>query len=199
MDFHEEFTILSQHPTPDVLEIRFRFNAQTIRLFYTNSDNHQFLVLICETDTATVIKNMPFYEINKRMHINGYWGESYDHIKNYLLDTNFKLTTFYDHVRDAIKTIGQAPLQNLPHFEVQQHTLNDGLHILQTLKDTSTEPGKAIYFNHVRRVKMSDGQRTKVKQLLGKDAAAYLVSLELTAVFTSDITRQRQLILEEST
>lgn len=46
---------------------------------------------------------------------------------------------------------------------------------------------------------MTDKQYAKVTKLLGKDAANYLVCMGLTAIFTSDISKQKQLVLEEST
>ncbi|MBC1385630.1 hypothetical protein [Listeria innocua] len=201
MDFHNEYIILSQHPSSHVLEIRFHFNGQNIRLFFTKSEKHQFLVLICELDTATVIKNIPFYEFNLRMHINGYWDNGYEYVKEYLLDKDYKMTTFYNYLRGAIQMIAKqtSSSKEQTDFKIYHYTLSEGLNLLQNLKEKSTTPHETIYFNHVRRRNISDNQYAKVKLLLGKDAANYLASLNLTAVFTSDIRKQRKLVLEEST
>lgn len=200
MDFHQEYLILNQYPRQDILEVRFHFNGQIIRLFFTKSQKHQFLVLICELNTTTVIKNMPFYELNSRMHINGYWEDGYEHIKDYLLDEQYTLNSFYDRLRKAIQMISKqtALSKEQNNFNIYTHSLSEGLKLLQNSKENSSSPYSTIYFNHVRRANMSNKQYTKVKSLLGKDAANYLASLNLTAVFTSDISRQKQLVLEES-
>ena len=59
-------------------------------------------------------------------------------------------------------------------------------------------PNKAIYFNHIRRIPMSTDQYKKVVGILGKDAADYLQKLNLNAVFTPDITKQKSFILAPS-
>lgn len=138
MNFHEEYVLLNPYNRQNIIEIKFQFNAQNIRLFFTKSDQHQFLVLICETNEATVIKNMPFYDYNGFKHINGYWGTSYKYIKDYLLDENHKLTTFYQYVRKAIRIAihdSHTSSHDLNKLKVILHPLDEGLKLLKSYKN----------------------------------------------------------------
>ena len=194
MQFQKEYKILDSINSDKILEIAFRFNNHRIKIFFYQKEHNKFLTLVCENDQYSFVKNYGVYFSNDKAHINGYWGDYYHYAKGLANPETFKFNEFYDKLRHAIYSVNEPNKE----FNVLFHNENEGIKKIKSATERSVAPNKAIYFNHIRRIPMSTDQYKKVVGILGKDAADYLQKLNLNAVFTPDITKQKSFILAPS-
>ena len=191
MDFQEEYETLTSLNSDKILEIAFGFNNHRIKIYFAEKTEYKFLTLVCENDQISFVKNFGVYFSNDKAKINGYWGKYHNYAKGLSNSTNFGYSEFYTKLKNSIKSV------NIPDTEFKISYLSnfEGIKRINNHTQNSVIPGDAIFFNHVRRKPISPQQFTKVTENLGKDVAKYLKYSNLTAVFTSDITKQKSFIL----
>ena len=191
MDFHEEVAILRNCTDFEILEIKFKYNSAVVKWFFDGSSDRNSLLLICENLDNTVVKSYPFLFKAGRVHINGYMGRFMNYA-NELQDTNtYSFTDFYKRTKEAIHAI-EIPIDGVT---IQHHTLQEGRRLVRTAIRHSPFPNEAIYYNHIRRTPITEKQYEKVAELLGKEYADYLKKNGITAVFTADPLKKKDLII----
>jgi len=191
LEFQKEYEILETINTNQILEIAFSFQNYKLKIFFSQKEHNKFLTLVCENEQYSFVKNYGVYFSNGRANINGYWADYHPYAKGLANPETHKFTEFYEKLRQAIQSVNEPNKE----FNISFLNENEGIKRIKTASDNSVAPNKAIYFNHIRRVKMSPTQYKKVEGILGKDAADYLKKLNLNAVFTPDITKQKSFIL----
>lgn len=195
MEFTNEYHILSNINHHSILELEYIFHNQTIKIYFNSTEENEFLVLVCELETGTIVRNLAFYQIEDEFHINGYWGKYYKHVKTTLVNnTDYKFSEFFDSIKEAIQSINNP----IPLVTVTQLSQKSGLSKIRNIESNSVYPNDRIYYNHIRRQIMTTKQYEKISNILGVDAAKYLKKLNLNAAFVKDISRQKRFILEEN-
>lgn len=194
MKFTNEYHTLSNIKHHSILEMEYSFHAQIIKIYFNNHSDNKFLILVCELEEGTLVRNLAFYQIGNEYHINSYWGKYYPYVKNTLVNhSDYKFSDFFNSIRRAIDSINTSN----PSVSSKLFNQSEGIEKIGNATSTSFFPNDSIYYNHVRRQKMTEAQFTKVSNILGLDAANYLKKLNLNAVFVKDIRRQKSFILEE--
>lgn len=191
MDFHKEYEILTSIKSDQILEIVFNFNNHKIKIYFAKKEDYEFLTLVCENDEYSFVKNYGIYFIKDIAHINGYWGKYIDYAKGLQNKDNRGFNEFYTKVKQSIQSVDNPK----DEFKISYLPENKGLQRIQNASRKSVQPGDAIYFHHIRRQSITDKHFKKVTDILGKDVAKYLRHSNLTAVFTSDIKKQKSFIL----
>lgn len=191
MEFHKEYEILSSINSDKIMEIAFTFNSHIIKLYFAQKADYEFLTLVCENDKYTFVKNYGIYFINGIANINGFWGKYFEYAMGLQNNSNTGFSEFYKKLKESIRSI-----QN-PNVEYMITYLSDGEGIARIRNANTKSPlsDEPIYFHYVRRQQITPKQFEKVKDLLGVDVAKLLSHSNLTAVFTSDITKQKTFIL----
>ena len=191
MLFENEYNILKRHNTHQILEVRFDYKDCPIKVFFTSNQELELLILIVELPKQTVIKNFTFYKKSDGIHINGYWGKNNKYVYPYL-NENGNYNDFYDHVRQAINIVSNDLNNN---YEVISHRKEDGLQLITNYQQKTGNSKENIFYKNIRRSPITEKQYNKVKEILGVDVANYLKNNDLTAVFVSDPSQQKQFIL----
>lgn len=191
MNFQKEYDILCSINSDEILEISYNFKNHRIKIYFNQNDDSEFLTLICESNEFTFVKNYGIYFSNGVANINGYWGKYYDYAGGLSNNNGYGFSDFYSKLKEAIQNV------NNPNEEFQITFLNnnEGIRRIRNYTAESVHPNDPIYFHYVKRVPISPKQFDKVVEQLGSEVAKYLKSSNLTAVFTSDITKQKSFIL----
>lgn len=192
MKFQKEYEILCSIDSDKILEIAFDFNKHRIKIFFSNKEENQFLVLVCENNQISFIKNYPVLFKNGVADINMYWGP-YMRYANGLSNptTNTGFTKFNNKLKESIQSVKD---QN-DDFKISYLDSLEGIQKIKNANRKSVLPNKDIYYHYTRRKPISDNQYKKVKDLLGKDIAEHFKNSNVTAVFTPDITKQKTFVL----
>lgn len=191
MNFQEEYEVLTSLNSDKILEIAFDFNNHRIKIYFAKKEEYKFLTLVCENDQISFVKNFGIYFSNEKAKINGYWGKYNDYAKGLSNPTSYGYSEFYNKLRDSIKSVNNPDSE----FKITYLSSPDGIKRIKNHSQNSAIPNDAIFFHHVRRKPISKQQFSKVTENLGEDIAKYLKYSNLTAVFTSDITKQKSFIL----
>lgn len=193
MEFQTEYNILRSINSDNILEISYIFKGHKIKIYFSQKHENEFLILICENEKESFVKNYGIFFKNGVAHINGYWGKYFKYAKGLKNPTNNQFTDFYNKLSESIQSVNNPNNE----FDIEFLNYDAGIRKIKTARSTSTAPNEAIYFDHIRRRKIGKDQFKKVSDLLGKDVANYLKYSGLTAVFTPDITKQKSFILED--
>lgn len=190
MIFQQEYKILKALDTDKILEISFIHNYHKIKVYFSKKDDNSFFILVCEGLEHTFVKNYAIYFINNQAHINGYWADYYKYAKGLKKHNENNFDSFYNKLKRSILEINDPENKDVKYLSSKI-----GLQIINSTIRDSTHPNEPIFFNHIRRGKISNAQYKKVEKYLGGDIAAYLRKNGLTAVFTSDISKQKTFVL----
>lgn len=194
MDFQKEYNILKNASNDQILQIKFHFNDATIKWCFTNTTEHAFLVLICETDSYSFVKSYPIYPNNSSpININQYFGNYHKYAKILENKSSFGFNDFYKKLQEAICSLEEDIINE--EFEISFIPLEAGLDTIHETHKKSAFKGDPIYFHYIRRRPISPKQFRKITKLFGKDVAQSLRERGITAVLTPDIALQRTLIL----
>ena len=193
MLFQREYEIICNLDTEQILQIAFNYNNSRVKIYVANSSNYRFLVVAVETSTYSFVKNFPFIPKDNSMYINGHWGSYWKYAKC-LSSFDGKFNAFYDKLKNAIRNI-ENPTED-PAVSYSYVDKETAVKKIKLLTDKSPFKGETIYFNHIRREKMSKAQHEKVSKLLGSEVADHLRQSNLMATFTNDPTRQKEFILK---
>ncbi|MGG3446481.1 hypothetical protein [Bacillus nitratireducens] len=191
MKFQKEYEILCSINSDKILEIVFDFNNHRIKIFFSNKEGNQFLVLVCENSEISFIKNYPVLFKNGVADINMYWGPYITYATGLSNTTSPGFTEFQKKLKESIQSVENPN----DEFKISYLDSRDGIQKIQNANKKSVLPNKEIYYHHTRRTPISDNQYKKVKDLLGKDIAEHFKNSNVTAVFTSDITQQKTFVL----
>lgn len=191
MNITKEIDILRRNTNNCVLEIRFHFNGSIVKWFFKNQTNNSYLILICENENETFVKSYYISKKGSSLHIDGYMGKFMPYANNLLNKNSFGLSDFYKKTKEAIVAIEEPKSE----FEIFFHEISPIEKFIRSKIAISPLTDKTIYFNHIRRTPITDKQHNKVIEILGKREADFLRNAGVTAVFTDDPTRQKELII----
>ncbi|OJE01301.1 hypothetical protein A9489_25175 [Bacillus thuringiensis] len=192
MKFQKEYEILCSLNSDKMLEIAFDFKKHRIKIFFSNKEGNQFLVLVCENSEISFIKNYPVFFKNGVAHIHMYWGPYMKYatgLSNTPPSPGF--TEFHKKLKESIQSVKNPN----DEFKISYLDSRDGIQKIQNANRKSVLLNKEIYYSHTRRTPISDNQYKKVKDLLGEDIAKHFKNSNVTAVFTPDITKQKTFVL----
>lgn len=193
MEFQTEYDILRSIKSDQILEIAFIFKGHKIKIYFSQRQENEFLTLICESEKESFVKNYGIFYKKGLANISGYWDKYFKYAKGLRNATDGKFTEFYDKLSQSINSIKEP----CNEFVVSYHDYPEGIRKINKDRSVSVNKNEAIYFYHVRRSPIGEEQFKKVSNILGKDVAKHLKESRLTAVFTSDITKQKTFILED--
>ncbi|MEK4578234.1 hypothetical protein [Bacillus sp. FSL R12-0074] len=191
MKFQEEYEILNSINPDKILEIAFDFKNHRIKIFFSNKEENRFLVLVCENSKISFVKNYPVFFKNGVANIGMHWGHYYTYAIGLSNTTNPGFTEFQKKLKESIQSV----VNSNDDFKISFLDSRDGIKKIQNANRKSVLPNEAIYYHYTRRTPITDKQFEKVKDLLGKDIAIHLKNSNVTAVFTSDITKQKTFVL----
>ncbi|MGH1296407.1 hypothetical protein [Bacillus pretiosus] len=191
MKFQKEYEILCSINSDKILEIVFDFKKHRIKIFFSNKEGNQFLVLVCENNQISFIKNYPVLFKNGVADINMHWGDYYRYAIGLRDTTTPGFSKFNKKLKESIQSVENPN----DEFKISYLDSREGIQKIQNANRKSVLPNKEIYYHHTRRTPISDNQYKKVKDLLGEDIAKHFKNSNVTAVFTSDITQQKTFVL----
>jgi len=191
MNFQKEYEILNLIKSDKILEIAFTFRSHKIKVYFSKRESSEFLVLICENDKYSFVKNYGIYFKNGNAIINGYWDIYYKYAKGLKNTNDNGFSEFYSKPFESIHNVNNPSHE----FSISYLENNSGLQKIKNLTRSSVFSDEPIYFNHIRRQPISTNQFDRVSKYIGKDVAIYLRRNNLNAVFTSDISKQKTFIL----
>ncbi|OOR56031.1 hypothetical protein BGP34_19890 [Bacillus mycoides] len=191
MEFQKEYEILCSINPDKILEIAFDFKKHRIKIFFSNKEENQFLVLLCENSKISFVKNYPVFFKNGVANIGMHWGHYYTYAKGLDNTANFGFSEFHKKLKESIQSVNNSN----DDFKISFLDSRDGIQEIQDANSNSVLPNEAIYYHYTRRTPITDKQFKKVTESLGKDIAIHLKNSNVTAVFTSDITKQKTFVL----
>ncbi|HDR4898612.1 TPA: hypothetical protein QCR38_000780 [Bacillus cereus] len=191
MNFQKEYEILRSINPDKILEIAFDFKKHRIKIFFSNKEENQFLVLACENSEISFVKNYPIFFKNSVANISMHWGHYYTYATG-LDDTT---TPGFSQFKKRLKESIQSVVNSNNDFTISYLDSREGIQKIRDANSNSVLPNESIYYHYIRRTPITDKQFKKVTDSLGKDIAIHLKNSNVTAVFTADITKQKTFVL----
>ncbi|MBJ7931188.1 hypothetical protein CN681_22875 [Bacillus toyonensis] len=191
MKFQKEYEILHSINPDKILEISFDFKKHRIKIFFSNKEENQFLVLVCENSKISFVKNYPVIFKNGVANIGMHWGRYYTYAIGLSNTTNPGFTEFQKKLKESIQSV----VNSNDDFKISFLDSREGIQKIRDANSNSVLPNEAIYYHCIRRTPITDKQFKKVTDSLGKDIAIHLKNSNVTAVFTADITKQKTFVL----
>lgn len=153
----------------------FIFNGHTIRIFLSTNPGNNFLVLICNINNHIIIKDCPFSVNSSNVTMNKSWKKEDMWIaKNLMHEGNFD--RFFMHLNNIL---------------INSSFSSTGKSIIKKYIDSSKS--NYTYFKTIKRnTNMSDYQRKKGYEVLGKFATDSIESKHCTIVFTDSIFNKKE-------